>query len=140
MSTKSKEMLLTPLGPGLAVKVLKPVIVHSRVVALEQVWRLTSGVASVMEVRERRGRREKCMAFIVWVGDMSARVWWKESGWENLRVKVFGFDDENEDEDQYGVEKDIEGRERSFYTFVTILPPPPEIYTTSKAWIWDEIV
>lgn len=41
---------------------LKPVTVHCRVEASEQVWRLTLGVARAREVRERRERREKCMA------------------------------------------------------------------------------
>lgn len=51
-------MLLTPLGPGLAVKVLKPVTVHCRV-ELEQVCRFTWGAAREREARERRERR--CM-------------------------------------------------------------------------------
>ena len=59
VSEKSKEMLLTPLGPGLAVKVLKPVIVHCRVEPMEQDWRLRWGAARVREARERSGR--KCM-------------------------------------------------------------------------------
>ena len=54
-------MLLTPLGPGLAVKVLKPLICHCRVEASEQVWRFRWGAARVKEVRERTGRRGKCM-------------------------------------------------------------------------------
>lgn len=68
-------MLLTPLGPGLAVKVLKPVIVHCRVEASEQVWRLTLGVANVRDVRERRASREICMVPCVWVGCL-----WGEAG------------------------------------------------------------
>ena len=59
-----------PLGPGLAVKVLKPVIVHCRIVASEQVWRFWSSVARVRVVRERRERREMgmCMVGFLCVG------------------------------------------------------------------------
>lgn len=58
LSTKSKEMLLTALGPGVAVKVLKPVTVHCRD-ELEQARGLSWGAARAREARERTGR--KCM-------------------------------------------------------------------------------
>lgn len=71
LSTKSKEMLLTALGPGLAVKVLKPVTVHCRD-ELEQVRAFSLGAARARGARERRGM--KCMvAFGVWGWLMKGR-------------------------------------------------------------------
>lgn len=74
VSMKLKEMLLTPLGPGLAVKVLRPEIVHCRVEVSEQVWRFRWGAARVREARERRER--KCMVAYWWLGDRLMKGGW----------------------------------------------------------------
>ena len=67
LSTKSKEMLLTALGPGVAVKVLKPVTVHCRD-ELEQARGFSWGAARAREVRDRRGRKCMVATGIVGVG------------------------------------------------------------------------
>lgn len=52
-----KEMVLMPSGPGAAVKVLKPEMVHWKVELSEQVWRLMGwGAARAREAKERMVR------------------------------------------------------------------------------------